>query len=142
MAKKPFSSYYPILLSKVICSECGTTTDCADGELCNFDYGDDGGFCEPCPGETEQACVDSGYHTDLGTAECKSVCVVWKRTRDACWYPCNKIGGKCAWCGESGFCCRKGVPGNPVPSHWNGNCPINAIKAAKIYHHGCVSPKV
>ena len=56
--------------------DCETTADCNDGELCNFDYGADGGFCEPCPGETDQACIDSGYHTDLGTDECKSVCVV------------------------------------------------------------------
>jgi len=55
---------------------CGTTVDCNDGELCNFDDGESGGFCEPCPGETDQDCVDSGYITDLGTAECKSVCVV------------------------------------------------------------------
>ena len=56
--------------------DCETTADCNDGDLCNFDYGADGGFCEPCPGETDQACVDTGYHTDLGTDECKSVCVV------------------------------------------------------------------
>ena len=56
--------------------DCETTADCGDGELCNFDYGADGGFCEPCPGETDQACIDSGYNTDLGTDECKSVCVV------------------------------------------------------------------
>ena len=55
---------------------CGTTADCNDGELCNFDDGESGGFCEPCPGETDQDCVDSGYITDLGTAECKRVCVV------------------------------------------------------------------
>ena len=55
---------------------CGTTADCNDGELCNFDDGESGGFCEPCPGETDQDCVDSGYITDLGTAECKSVCVI------------------------------------------------------------------
>ena len=55
---------------------CGTTADCNDGDLCNFDYGADGGFCEPCPGETDQDCVDSGYDNDLGTDECKSVCVV------------------------------------------------------------------
>ena len=48
---------------------CGTTADCNDGELCNFDDGESGGFCEPCPGETDQDCVDSGYITDLGTAE-------------------------------------------------------------------------
>ena len=56
-------------------SDCETTADCNDGELCNFEYGTDGGSCEPCPGETDQACVGSGYHTDLGTNECKRVCV-------------------------------------------------------------------
>ena len=56
--------------------DCGTSDDCNDGELCNFDDGESGGFCEPCPGETDQDCVNSGYITDLGTAECKSVCVV------------------------------------------------------------------
>ena len=55
---------------------CGTTADCDDGELCNFEYGESGGFCESCPGETDQDCVAAGYITDLGTAECKSVCVV------------------------------------------------------------------
>ena len=55
---------------------CGTTADCDDGDLCNFDDGASGGFCEPCPGETDQDCIDSGYITDLGTAECQSVCVV------------------------------------------------------------------
>ena len=55
---------------------CGTTADCDDGELCNFEYGESGGFCESCPGESDQDCVASGYITDLGTAECKSVCGV------------------------------------------------------------------
>ena len=55
---------------------CGSTADCDDGDLCNFDDGASGGFCEPCPGETDQDCIDSGYITDLGTAECQSVCVV------------------------------------------------------------------
>ena len=56
---------------------CGTTADCNDGELCNFDNGETGGFCEPCPGDlTDQDCVNAAYINDLGTAECKSVCVV------------------------------------------------------------------
>ena len=55
---------------------CGTTADCDDGELCNFEYDESGGFCESCPGESDQDCVASGYITDLGTAECKSVCGV------------------------------------------------------------------
>ena len=55
---------------------CGTTADCDDGELCNFDNGETGGFCEPCPGDlTDQDCVNARYINDLGTAECKSVCV-------------------------------------------------------------------
>ena len=58
---------------------CVTTADCKEnfaiGEFCNFDYGESGGFCELCPGESDQDCVYSGYSTDLGTAECKRVCV-------------------------------------------------------------------
>ena len=44
--------------------------------MCNFDYGPDGGFCEKCPGNTDQNCIDSGFITELGTEECKNVCVV------------------------------------------------------------------
>ena len=73
-SKKPFTFYLPAFTKGE--QVCGTTADCDDGELCNFEYGESGGFCESCPGETDQHCVATGYITDLGTAECKSVCVV------------------------------------------------------------------
>ena len=65
---------------------CETSYDCGEGELCNMDYGKSGGFCEPCPGETEQDCIDSNFVDDLGTTECESVCVVDQpcATSDAC----------------------------------------------------------
>ena len=55
---------------------CASSDDCDNGGMCNFDYGSNGGFCETCPGDTEQACIDTGFHTDLGTEECKKLCVV------------------------------------------------------------------
>ena len=55
--------------------ECRKSADCDDGGLCNMDYGVDGGFCETCPGITEQHCVNASFITDLGTTECQSVCV-------------------------------------------------------------------
>ena len=63
-------------------SSCKTSTDCGDGEVCNMDKGHAGGFCELCPGETTEHCLDAGYITPLGTAECQSVCVVGKITTD------------------------------------------------------------
>ena len=63
-------------------SSCKTSDDCGDGKLCNMDKGHAGGFCELCPGETTEDCLDAGYITSLGTAECQSVCVVGKITTD------------------------------------------------------------
>jgi len=62
-------------------SPCKTSADCEDGELCNMDR-TTSGFCELCPGETTEYCLDAGYITSLGTAECQSVCVVGKITTD------------------------------------------------------------
>ena len=61
---------------------CITSADCGDGEMCNMDYGELGGDCELCPGVTIDDCIDAGYITPLGTAECQSVCVVGKITTD------------------------------------------------------------
>ena len=39
--------------------------------MCNMDYGeDDGGFCEPCPDD----CDEAGFSNPLGTSECQNVC--------------------------------------------------------------------
>ena len=43
--------------------------------MCNFDN-DYYGFCEPCPGETDQDCFDALFTTNNGTVECQNVCVV------------------------------------------------------------------
>ena len=48
-----------------------------------MDYGADGGFCEICPGITDQHCINATFITELGTAECQSVCVE-SNTVDAC----------------------------------------------------------
>ena len=53
---------------------CESSDECLDGAICNFDY-DYGGWCQPCPGDTEQACHDSGFDNGKGTDECKSICV-------------------------------------------------------------------
>merc|ERR1712136_612155 len=29
-----------------------------------------------------------------------------------CWLQCNKVNGRCLFCGSEGLCCRKGWPGN------------------------------
>ena len=65
----------PIIQCDDCDSPCVTTIDCDDGELCNMDDGESGGLCQPCPGETDQACINSKFIHDLGTAECQSVCV-------------------------------------------------------------------
>ena len=62
--------------------------------------------------------------------------VEYERTSEVCWKECNKKGGQCSVCGESGFCCR-----NEYHPTWNGNCPIKAIQAARKNGHDCVSPK-
>ena len=56
--------------------DCTSSDDCDNGGMCNYDYGSNGGFCETCPGDTEQACIATGFHTELGTEECKKLCVV------------------------------------------------------------------
>ena len=57
-------------------SDCETTAECDVWEFCNFEYGTDGGSCERCPGETDQACdLIKLAITGLGTDECKRVCV-------------------------------------------------------------------
>ena len=55
--------------------ECRSSDDCDDGAFCNFDFGATEGWCESCPGYCDQDCVDSNFNTNLGTDECKSVCV-------------------------------------------------------------------
>ena len=37
-----------------------------------------------------------------------------KNGGEDCWDECNSQGGKCAWCGTDGWCCRKG-------EDWIGN---------------------
>ena len=57
----------------------------------------------------------------------------WERTSEQCWRSCDKKGGKCSYCGESGYCCR-----NEDHPTWNGNCPAKAIQAARKHAHDCV----
>ena len=59
----------------VVDQPCATSDACDDGKFCNMDHGKKGGYCEPCPGDTDQDCVDLGFNDDFGTAECQSVCV-------------------------------------------------------------------
>ena len=41
-----------------------------------MDDGSNGGFCEPCTDlATTDDCDDAGFNHELGTAECKSVCL-------------------------------------------------------------------
>ena len=70
----------PMIAAASAMSPCITSADCEDGEVCNMDEG--GGYCESCPGDTDEDCIDAGYITPLGTAECQSVCVVGKITTD------------------------------------------------------------
>ena len=37
-------------------------------------YGEYGGLCKPCPGDTYQDCIDEELVTELGTVECQRVC--------------------------------------------------------------------
>ena len=71
---------FPMIAAASAMSPCIISTDCEDGEVCNMDLA--GGYCELCPGETNEDCIDAGYNTELGTAECQSVCVVGKITTD------------------------------------------------------------
>ena len=73
----------PMIAAASAMSPCKTSDDCGDGKVCNMDKGHAGGFCELCPGETTEDCLDAGYITSLGTAECQSVCVE-SNTVDAC----------------------------------------------------------
>ena len=43
--------------------------------MCNMDYGNQGGFCESCPGNTDSACVNAQFNQQLGTDECRNVCI-------------------------------------------------------------------
>ena len=36
--------------------------------------GEYGGLCEPCPGDTNQDCINEEFVTELGTAECQKMC--------------------------------------------------------------------
>ena len=66
-----------------------------------------------------------------------SAVIKWEKTNEeSCWDKCGEKGGKCSFCGRSGFCCRK-----QMQSTWNGNCPIEGMQAALEYRHVCVSPK-
>ena len=73
MVKK---SLFILLTSRFTTAEkyCESSDECLDGGICNFDF-DYGGFCETCPGNTEQSCYDTGFHNDKGTDECKSICI-------------------------------------------------------------------
>ena len=57
----------------------------------------------------------------------------WEATDDPCWEQCDKKGGKCSICGESGYCCR-----NEDHPTWNGDCPAGAIQAAFKEKHRCI----
>ena len=65
-----------------------------------------------------------------------SAVIKWEKTKGTCWDECGQKGGKCPFCGKSGFCCR-----NIMHSTWNEDCPIEAMQAAPEYRHACVSPK-
>lgn len=54
---------------------CLTSDDCDVGDMCNMDWGEDGGLCETCPGNTENDCYDAGFNQQLETDECLNVCV-------------------------------------------------------------------
>ena len=91
-------------------SSCITSADCEDGEVCNMDEGEAGGFCELCPGETYDECAFAGFISPLGTAECQSVCVDYAASASTCITSadcgdgemCNmdhgEVGGYCELC--------------------------------------------
>ena len=60
----------------------------------------------------------------------------WERTSEECWEQCHEKGGRCSFCGENGYCCRR-----QNHSTWNGNCPLRGILTAAKDKHVCVSSK-
>ena len=80
-----------------ILRSCATSADCSNQdpgiqEMCFFDfdyryynnsyyYDVYYGFCEPCPGETDQDCFDRYTTTDFGIDECLNNCVnlIWPK---------------------------------------------------------------
>merc|ERR1712083_799882 len=62
-----------------------------------------------------------------------------------CWEGCDKIRGKCDWCGTEGYCCKKGVNGNGCdgsfdyggPYEWQTICvqkpkPVEGLENAGL----------
>merc|ERR1712025_670562 len=38
-----------------------------------------------------------------------------------CWHGCNKLQGKCSFCGPNGYCCRKGFEGSECDGSYGGH---------------------
>ena len=73
MVKK---SLFILLTSRFTTAEkyCESSDECLDGDICTFDF-DYGGWCQTCPGDTEQACYDTSFNNGKGIDECRSICV-------------------------------------------------------------------
>ena len=54
-----------------------------------------------------------------------------------CWDECNKIQGRCNWCGSKGYCCRKNwKAGNGCDGSFGGNNHHTCtLKPGIIYDH-------
>ena len=48
-----------------------------------------------------------------------------------CWYGCNQQQGKCSWCGQNGYCCKDGTPGNGCDGSFGG-VSIHACTLSKL----------
>jgi len=59
-----------------------------------------------------------------------------------CWHACNKIQGKCLWCGPNGYCCRKGWKSHGCDGKIGGNkfhaCTGSGLEnVGEHCWHGC-----
>ena len=60
-----------------------------------------------------------------------------KHKDEHCWDECNKIQGRCNWCGSKGYCCRKNwKAGNGCDGSFGGtNHHVCVMKPGITYAH-------
>ena len=63
----------------------------------------------------------------------KSIIIGFHNSEKDCNHPCggtDELNGQCAWCGDQGYCCRKGYTGNGCDGQMGWD-----------KHHSCVGTK-
>jgi len=74
---------------------------------------------------------ESSTWDNLSVTNCCSTPKVFdiKNLGENCWTGCEKTQGKCNWCGDDGYCCRKGIAGNECNGAFGGvsgyECVLN-----------------